>query len=149
MIWFSQNISILWELVHSQTSGIPWVLVNSKSTRERRLWEISVFSLTFSVLCKFAFPIFWELYGFLLLPKYLRNPLLWNVCVFPYFFFTMGIHFFHILEIVWISCSLKIVEKLWNVCFFPHTFPVLWEFTFPMFWEMYGFLLHPKFLRNP
>ena len=34
------------------------------------------------------------------------------------FFFTMGIHFFHILEIVWISASLKIVEKLWNVCFF-------------------------------
>ena len=39
----------------------------------------SVFSLTFSVLCKFTFLIFWELYGFLLHPKYLRNPLLWNV----------------------------------------------------------------------
>ena len=52
-----------------------------------------MFSLTFPVLCKFTFPIFWELYGFLLHPKYLRNPLLWNVCVFPYFPFTMGFTF--------------------------------------------------------
>ena len=74
-----------------------------------------MFSLTFPVLCKFTFPIFWELYGFLLLPKYLRNPLLWNVCVFPYFSLTMEIHFFHILGIVWISASLKIVEKPTNL----------------------------------
>ena len=34
----------------------------------------------------------------------------------------MGIHFFHILGIVWISALIKIVEKplLWNVCFFPY-----------------------------
>ena len=186
-----------------------------------------MFSLTFPVLCKFTFPIFWELYGFLLHPKYLRNLLLWNVCVFPYFSLTMGIHFFHILEIAWISASLKIVEKpitleclffpyfsrimgihisqvlgiVWisalseifkkpinmkclcfsillpyngnpffpcfgncmdfcfkqkisetinfEMCVFSHIFSLLWEFTFPIFWELYGFPLHPKYLRNP
>ena len=32
---------------------------------------------------------------------------------------------------------------------FSHTFSILWEFTFPIFWELYGFLLHPKYFRNP
>ena len=32
----------------------------------------------------------------------------------------MGIHFSHILGIVWISTSPKIFEKLWNVCFSPY-----------------------------
>ena len=75
----------------------------------------AVFSLTFSVLCQFTFPIFWELYGFLLHPKHLRNPLLWNVCFFPYFSRIMGIHFFHVLEIVWISASFEIFKKLINL----------------------------------
>ena len=179
----------IWEFVHSQTLGIPWVLINSKSARQRRLWEISVFSLTFPVLCKFTFPIFWELYGFLLLPKYLRNPLLWNVCVFPYFSRTNGIHFFNVLGIVWISASYEIFKKPINLkcfcfpilfpyngnplfpyfencmdfCFkqkspeslniemfvFSHIFPYYGEFTFPIISELYGFLLHPKYLSNP
>ena len=114
---------------------------------ETRNFEMFVFSHIFSLLWEFTFPIFWELYGFLLHPKYLK---LWNVCFFsPYFFRIMGIRFSHVLGIVWISASPKIFEKLWNFYFFSHTFPVLWEFTFPVFWELYGFLLHPKFLRNP
>ena len=148
-----------------------------------------MFSNTFPVLCKFTFPIFWELYGFLLHPKYLRNPLLWNVCFFPYFSRIMGIHFSHVLGIVWIFASFKIFKKTINLkcfcfailfpyngnplfpCFgncmdfyikqkisqtlnfeifvFSHIFSLLWEFTFPVFWELYGFLLHPKYLRNP
>ena len=64
-----------------------------------------------------------------------------NLCVFQYFSHTMEIHFPHVLGIVWISGSLKIV--------FSHTFFVLWEFTFPMFWKFYGFLFHKKYLRNP
>ena len=71
--------------------------------------------------------------------------------VFPYFSLTMGIHFSHVLGIVWISVSLKIVEKpiTLECLFFPRTFSGLWKFTFPKFWELYGFLLHPKCLRNP
>ena len=149
-----------------------------------------VFSHIFPLLWEFTYPIFWEFYGFLLHPKYLRNPSLWNVCVFPHFscimeiqfshvlgtawifvssakisealnfwnvcvfsyiYLTMGIHFFYILGIIWISASPKIFEKLitFEFLFFFHNFPVLWEFTFPIFWELYGFLLHPKYLRNP
>ena len=160
----------------------------------QNIWEIHnsgmfVFSHTFSILWEFTFPIFWELYGFLLHPKYLRNLLLWNVCVFPYFSLTIAIHFLHILGIVWISASLKIVEKpitleclffpilfpyygnslfpcfgnCMDFCFtrnilethkfemfvFSHTFPVLWKSTFPMFWELHGYLLQAKNSRNP
>ena len=71
--------------------------------------------------------------------------------IFPYFSLTMGIHFSHVLGIVWISASLKIFEKpiTLECLFFPCTFSGLWKFTFPKFWELYGFLLHPKCLRNP
>ena len=62
-----------------------------------------LFSLIFPLLWEFTFPIFWGLYGlFLLHPKYLRNPLLWNVCFFPS---IMWIHFSHVLGTTWISAS--------------------------------------------
>ena len=37
------------------------------------------------------------------------------------------------------KCFYRIFIRL--LLFF-HTFPVLWEFTLPMFWELYGFLIH-------
>ena len=89
-----------------------WSTLNLRGSKD---YEKSVFSVTFSVLCQFTFPIFWELYGFLLHPKHLRNALLWNVRFFPYFSRIMGIHFFHVLEIVWISASSEIFKKLINL----------------------------------
>ena len=59
--------------------------------------ECLCFPNTFPVLWEFTFSMFWELYGFQLHPKYLRNPQIWNVCVFPYFTRTMEIHFSHML----------------------------------------------------
>ena len=101
----------------------------------------------------------------------------------------MGIHFSHVLVIVWISASSKLFKKPINLkclcfpilfpyygnplfpfvgncmgfCFkynipetlnfgmfvFSHIFSLPWEFTFSIFWELYGFLLHSKQLRNP
>ena len=43
----------------------------------------------------------------------------------------------------------KISETLnFEMFVFSHIFSLLWEFTFPIYWELYGFLLHPKHLRN-
>ena len=142
MIWLSTEYFHFMGICTFTNIGNSWVLINAKSARQRRLWEISVFSLTFPVLCKFTFPIFWELYGFLLHLKYLRDPLLWNVCFFPYFSRIMGIHFSHVLEIVWISAKFEMFV-------FSHTFPALWKSTFPMCWELRGFLLQVKNSRNP
>ena len=61
---------------------------------ETHYFGMFVFSHIFPLLCELTFSIFWDLHGFLLHPKYLRNPLLWNVCFFPYFSRIMGIHFF-------------------------------------------------------
>ena len=44
-----------------------------------------MFSNTCSVIWKFTHPIVWELYGFLLHVKYVRNPYAWNICVFSNF----------------------------------------------------------------
>ena len=118
--------------VHSQTLGIPWVLMKLRGSED--YGKSLCFLLLFPVPCKFTFPIFWEMYGFLLLPKYLRNPLLWNVCLFPYFSLTMGIHFFHILGIVCISASLKLFEKpitLECLFFSPILFPYYGNSLFP------------------
>ena len=96
-----------------------------------------VFSHTFPVLWKSTFPMFWELYGFLCHPKYLRNPQLWNVYVFPHFSRTVEIHFPHVLGIIWISASPGIFKKSINLkCLSFPTFPVLWKSTFPMFWVL-------------
>ena len=51
---FPQNISKLWEFVHSQTLGIAWVFSNSKSVRKRKTWELPVFSHTCSVIWEFT-----------------------------------------------------------------------------------------------
>ena len=42
-------------------------------------------------------------------------------------------------------------QNIWETHYFgmfvfSHIFPVLWKFTFPKFWELYGFMLHPKYL---
>ena len=59
-------------------------------------------------------------------------------------------HFSHILGHALISPSYKEFKKCLTLkCLFSLIFPLLWEFTFPIFWGLYGFLLHPKYLRNP
>ena len=71
--------------------------------------------------------------------------------VFPYLFCNMGIHSSHRLRIVWISASHEICKKpipLEYFCF-PIIFPYYKEFNFPMFWKLYRFLLHVKYIRNP
>ena len=43
----------------------------------------------------------------------------------------------------------KISETLnFEMFVFSHILSLLWEFTFPIFWELYESLLHPKYLRN-
>ena len=84
-----------------------------------------VFSHIFPLLCKFTFSIFWDLYGFLVHPKYLRNPLLWNVCFFPILFPYYGNSLSHVLDIAWISASSEIFKKPINLnC---SCFPILFH----------------------
>ena len=44
---FPQNISMLWELGHSQTLGIAWVFINSKSVSRAELGVVSIFPYLF------------------------------------------------------------------------------------------------------
>ena len=74
-----------------------------------------MFFHTFPVLWKPTFPTFWELYGFLVPPKYLRGLQVWNVCFFPFISLIMGIYFSHILGILWISASPKMFKKPINL----------------------------------
>ena len=102
-------------------------------TLEALDFEIFVFSHIFSLLWEFTFPIFLEFYGFLLHPKYLRNPLSWNVCFFLILFRIMEFHFSHILGIVWISASSKVFKNTINLkCLcFPILFPDYGNPLFP------------------
>ena len=75
------------------------------------------------------FPIFWELYGFLLHLKYLRN--FGMFAFFLYFSGIMGIHCSYVLGIVWISASSKIFKKpIKSKCL-----------CFPILFPYYGMLL--------
>ena len=65
------------------------------------------------------------------------------------FFRTMEIYFSYVLGIIDFCVTQNIWETLnFGMFVFSHNFPVLWKSTLPMFWELYGFLLHPKYLRN-
>ena len=94
-------------------------------------FEMFVFSHIFPLLWEFTFPIFWELYGFLLHPKYLRN---FEMFVFfPYFSRIMRIHFSHVLGTAWISASSEKFQKhLTLKCL-----------CFPILFQYYGNLLVP------
>ena len=114
-------------------------------------FEMCVSSHILSWLWEFTFPIFWELYGFQLHPKHLRNPLLWNVCFFfPYFSRFMGIHFSHVLGIVWVSASSKIFKKPINLkCLcFPILFPYYGNTLFPCVGNCMDFCFQQKILQT-
>ena len=49
--------------------------------------------------------------GFLFHEKYVINPYVRNICVFPYFSCTTEIRFSHVLKIAWIFDSRKIFQK--------------------------------------
>ena len=108
------------------------------------LFEMFVFSHIFPFLWEFNFPVFWELYGFLLQPKYLRN--FGMFVFFPYFFRIMRIRFSHVLGIVWISASFRIFKKPINLkCFsFPILFPYYGNSLFPCVGNCMDFCFQQK-----
>ena len=63
---FLQNISMLWEFVHSETLGVAQFSINSKSVRKGRCWELSCAFHICSVIWEFTHPMLRELYGSLL-----------------------------------------------------------------------------------
>ena len=95
-------------------------------------FEMFVFSHTFPLLWEFTFLIFWELHGFLLHPKYLRNfeMSVFFPILFPYYENSLFPRFGNCMDF---CIKQKISETLnFEVFVFSHTFPVLWKSTFPM-----------------
>ena len=181
-----QNISVLWEFVHSQTLGIAQFPINSKSVRKSRSWELScAFShlfCTMGIHSSHALGIVWKSAS----RKILKKPLTLKCLCFPIIF---SFHLSYVFGIVGIFALFEIFKKLiilecccfsilfpycvnslfpcfgnyMDFCFvrniwetqnfgmflFFDPFPLLWEFTFPMFWELYGFRLQATDVRNP
>ena len=104
-----------------------------------------VFSHIFPVPWKSTFPMFWELYGFLLYLKYLRNLQFWNVCFPSYFFCNMGIRLSHV------SASPKIFKKLITLeCLcFPMLFPHYGNSVVPCFRKSTHFCFILSILGSP
>ena len=121
------------------------------------IWEthnFGVFGLshTSPVLWEFIFLMFWELRGFLLYPKYLKE-----TCNFGTFVFlhtisrNMGIRFSHILGIFLISASPKIFKKLiiLECLCFPMLFPHYGDSVFPCFEKSTHLCSTLSILGNP
>ena len=83
--------------------------------------------------------------------KKFKKPLTLKCLYFPIFFPYCGNSVFPYFENCMDFCVTQNIWETHNFGFFvfSHTFPLLWEITFRIFWELYGFLLHPKYLRNP
>ena len=63
--------------------------------------------------------------------KIFKKPLTFEYLCFPIFFLTMGIHFSHVLRIVWIHKSLQIHE--WERYGYSNVLSMNWEKIFPNF----------------
>ena len=89
-------------------------------------FEMFVFSHIFPLLWQFTFPIFWELYGFLLHQKYFRNPTPWNVCFFPILFPYYGNSLFPCFGNSMNFCFIRNIQENYKfeMFVFSHTFPV-------------------------
>ena len=89
-------------------------------------FEMFLFSHIFPLLCEFTFTIFWELYGFLLHPKYIRDPTLWNVCFFPILFPYYGNSLFPCFGNCMDFCFIRKIQETHKseMFVFSHTFPV-------------------------
>ena len=107
-----------------------------------------VFSHIFPLIWEFTFPIFWKLYGLMPHMKYVRNPQLCNVCVFPYISLTMSIHFSHVLRIVQVSVSREIFKKPITHNFGIFVLIYLEMFCFLIFFLYYRKSLSPCFGDN-
>ena len=82
--------------------------------------------------------------------KIVEKPITLECLFFPILFPYNGNPLFPCFENCTDFCiKRKISETLnFEMFVFSHIFSLLWEFTFPIFWDLYGFLLHPKYLRN-
>ena len=63
----------------------------------------------------------------------------------------MEIPFFQVLETARISASIENYKKpfeMSEMSLFSHIFSLLWEFTFPIFWELYELMPHMKCLSD-
>ena len=106
-------------------------------------FEMFVFSHIFSLLWEFTFPIFWELYGFLLHPKYLK---LWNVCFFsPYFFRFMEFTFPMFWELYGFLLHPKYLRNFGIFTFFLILFPYYGNSLFPSFGNCMDFCFIQNF----
>ena len=106
-----------------------------------------VFSHIFPLLWEFSFPIFWDLHGFPLHLKYLRNSLFWNVCFFPILFQYYGDSLCSCFgDCIWISASPEIFKNPINLkCLcFPILFPYYGNPLFPYFGNCMDFCFKEK-----
>ena len=73
--------------------------------------------LSFTVLFPYygnpLFPCLGNCMDFCFKRKILKNPWLWNACVFSNFSLTTRIHFSHVLEIVWINSDSHVFGIAW------------------------------------
>ena len=177
------------EIHFSHLLGTAWVSVSSKIFQKPLTLEFLCFPIIFPYYGNSLFPYFGHCMDFCFTQNSWETHYFGMFVFFPYFSRITGIHFSHVLGIVWISALSELFKKPINLkcfcfpilfpyngnslfpcfgncmdfCFkwkisetlnfekfvFSHIFSLLWDFIFPIFWELYGFVLHPKYLRNP
>ena len=122
MFVFSPYFFWIMEIHFSQVLGIVWISASSKMSKKPINLNCLCFSIPFPSNGNPLFPCSGNCMDFWINQKISETP---EFLLYPKYLRNFGMFFP------------------------PHTFPILWKFTFPMFPELCGFLLNPKFLRNP
>ena len=136
----------------SHILGFLWISTSPKIFEKPVTLECLCFHILFLYYGNPLFPCFANCMDFCLTRNILETHK-FEMMVFSHTFSrTMEIHFSHVLEIVWISASPEIFEKpvTLECLYFPILFSYYGNSLFPCFefWELSGFLLLVKYVRN-
>ena len=140
---YSHTLGNLWRLV-SHISELCGFFNSTEFYSKPIVWEYISFHQNIPIVWIFTLPV-------LIFTNFLRNPQLGNDMAFHRIFpFYGNLYIPKDWDLRGFSSTLNMRgSEEYGKSVFSHTFPVLRKLTFPIFWELDGFLLHTKNLRNP
>ena len=150
MFVFSNTFPVLWKSTFPMFRELYWFQLHPKHLRNTYLWNVCVFPY-FSLSMEINFPHVLGIVWISASPEIFKKPINLKCLCFPILFPYYGNPLFPCFGNCMDFC---VTQNIWGthnfgMLVFSHTFTVLWKSTFPMSWEFYGFLLHPKYLKNP
>ena len=150
MFVFSHTFLVVWKSTFPMFRELYRFQLHTKYLKNTKLWNVCVFpyiSCTMENHFSHVSGMVWISAS----PEIFKKPINLKCLCFPVLFPYYGNPLFPCFG----NCmDFSVTQSIWEIYnfgmfVFSHTFPVPWKSTFRTFWELSGFLIQPKYLRNP